>query len=257
LKVRLHVRRGSAETRDFADRLMAEFASRGVGVDDEATGADMVVAVGGDGTMLTAVASAVEMDVPVLGFNLGTIGFLTAAEPDDIAAVVDRLAGGDYGVDMRMTVAATIGDRTAIGVNDVVIEKVDSQRLIELNVRIGSVDFVNYRADGLIVATPTGSTAYSFSAGGPLISPALKAFVLTPVAAHSLFSRSIVIEPDQEIVVRVTRDRAVKVSVDKTDLGQIGSGDTVVIRPGARAAQFVTLDSQSFAAQVKTKFSLP
>jgi NAD+ kinase len=138
-----------------------------------------------------------------------------------------------------------------------VIEKVDSQRLIELNVRIGSVDFVNYRADGLIVATPTGSTAYSFSAGGPLISPALKAFVLTPVAAHSLFSRSIVIEPDQEIVVRVTRDRAVKVSVDKTDLGQIGSGDTVVIRPGARAAQFVTLDSQSFAAQVKTKFSLP
>jgi NAD+ kinase len=197
------------------------------------------------------------MDVPVLGFNLGTIGFLTAAEPDDIAAVVDRLAGGDYGVDMRMTVAATIGDRTAIGVNDVVIEKVDSQRLIELNVRIGSVDFVNYRADGLIVATPTGSTAYSFSAGGPLISPALKAFVLTPVAAHSLFSRSIVIEPDQEIVVRVTRDRAVKVSVDKTDLGQIGSGDTVVIRPGARAAQFVTLDSQSFAAQVKTKFSLP
>jgi NAD+ kinase len=217
----------------------------------------MVVAVGGDGTMLTAVASAVEMDVPVLGFNLGTIGFLTAAEPDDIAAVVDRLAGGDYGVDMRMTVAATIGDRTAIGVNDVVIEKVDSQRLIELNVRIGSVDFVNYRADGLIVATPTGSTAYSFSAGGPLVSPALKAFVLTPVAAHSLFSRSIVIEPDQEIVVRVTRDRAVKVSVDKTDLGQIGSGDTVVIRPGARAAQFVTLDSQSFAAQVKTKFSLP
>ncbi|HUF96090.1 MAG TPA: NAD(+)/NADH kinase [Acidimicrobiia bacterium] len=257
MKVRLHVRRGSAETRDFADRLVAEFASRGVGVDDEATGADMVVAVGGDGTMLTAVASAVEMDVPVLGFNLGTIGFLTAAEPDDIAAVVDRLAGGDYGVDMRMTVAATIGDRTAIGVNDVVIEKVDSQRLIELNVRIGSVDFVNYRADGLIVATPTGSTAYSFSAGGPLVSPALKAFVLTPVAAHSLFSRSIVIEPDQEVVVRVTRDRAVKVSVDKTDLGQIGSGDTVVIRPGARAAQFVTLDSQSFAAQVKTKFSLP
>jgi NAD+ kinase len=156
-----------------------------------------------------------------------------------------------------MTVAATIGDRTAIGVNDVVIEKVDSQRLIELNVRIGSVDFVNYRADGLIVATPTGSTAYSFSAGGPLVSPALKAFVLTPVAAHSLFSRTIVIEPDQEIVVRVTRDRAVKVSVDKTDLGQIGPGDTVSIRQGSRPAKFVTLDPLSFAGQVKNKFNLP
>ena len=257
MKVRLHIRSGRAETRDFASRLVAEFESRGVGVGDEATAADMVVAVGGDGTMLSAVATAVDMDVPVLGFNLGTIGFLTAAEPDDIGEVVDRLTSGDYGIDLRMTVAATIGDRTAIGVNDVVIEKVDSQRLIELNVRIGSVDFVNYRADGLIVATPTGSTAYSFSAGGPLVSPALKAFVLTPVAAHSLFSRSIVIEPDQEIVVSVTRDRAVKVSVDKTDLGQIGPGDTVIIRQGARPAQFVTLDPLSFPGQVKNKFSLP
>lgn len=156
-----------------------------------------------------------------------------------------------------MTVAATVGDRTAVGVNDVVIEKVDSQRLIELNVTIGSVDFVNYRADGLIVATPTGSTAYSFSAGGPLVSPGLDAFVLTPVAAHSLFSRSVVIEPDQEILVTVTRDRAVKVSVDKTNLGEIGPGDTVIIRQGDRPAQFVTLDPPSFPGLVKSKFDLP
>lgn len=236
---------------------MAEFADRGVAVSDDDSAADLIVAVGGDGTMLSAVATAIDLDVPVIGFNMGTIGFLTAADPDDMAGVVTRLTGEDYGIDNRMTVAATVGDRTAVGVNDVVIEKVDSQRLIELNVNIGSVDFVNYRADGLIVATPTGSTAYSFSAGGPLVSPALQAFVLTPVAAHSLFSRSIVIEPDQEILVEVTRDRAVKVSVDKTALGQIGPGDTVAIRQGSRPARFVTLDPPSFAGQVKSKFDLP
>lgn len=257
MKVRLHVRSGRPETREFADRLVASFAAGGITVLDDDPGADMVVAVGGDGTMLSAVATAVELDVPVIGFNLGTIGFLTVADPANMADVVGRLGTGDFGVENRMTVAATVGDRTVLGVNDVVIEKVDSQRLIELNVTIGSVDFVNYRADGLIVATPTGSTAYSFSAGGPLVSPGLDAFVLTPVAAHSLFSRSVVIEPDQEILVRVTRDRAVKVSVDKTDLGQIGTGDTVIIRQGSRPAQFVTLDPPSFAGLVKSKFDLP
>lgn len=257
MKVRLHVRSGKSETGEFADRLVASFAAVGVTVTDEDAGADMVVAVGGDGTMLSAVATAVELDVPVIGFNLGTIGFLTVADPSNVEEVVDRLAAGDFGVENRMTVAATVGSQTAVGVNDVVIEKVDSQRLVELNVTIGAVDFVNYRADGLIVATPTGSTAYSFSAGGPLVSPGLDAFVLTPVAAHSLFSRSVVIEPDQEILVRVTRDRAVKVSVDKSDLGEIGSGDTVIIRQGSRPAQFVTLDPPSFAGLVKSKFDLP
>ena len=257
MKVRLHVRSGRSETREFAERLLATFTAGGVTVIDDDQAADMVVAVGGDGTMLSAVATAVELDVPVIGFNLGTIGFLTVADPENMTEVVRRLAAGDYDVENRMTVAATVGERTALGVNDVVIEKVDSQRLIELNVRIGSVDFVNYRADGLIVATPTGSTAYSFSAGGPLVSPGLEAFVLTPVAAHSLFSRSVVIESDREILVRVTRDRAVKVSVDKTNLGQIGQGDTVIIRQGSRPAKFVTLDPPSFAGLVKTKFDLP
>lgn len=218
---------------------------------------DLVLAVGGDGTMLSAVEAAVEADVPVLGFNLGTIGFLTAAEPENVEQVVTRLASGDFGIEERLTVAATVGGVTTTGVNDVVVEKVDSQRLIELGVAIDGIDFVNYRADGLIVATPTGSTAYSFSAGGPLVAPSIKAFVLTPVAAHSLFSRSLVISDDQEIVITVRRDRSVKVSVDKTNLGQIHEGDEVVIRKGPRPARFVTLDPSSFAGLVKHKFNLP
>mgnify|MGYP002624252311 CR=1 FL=1 len=257
MKVRLHVRSGRSETTEFAERLSATLESHGIAADEAAAEADMVVAVGGDGTMLSAVELAVAMDVPVLGFNLGTIGFLTAADPSELEAVSRRLADGDYGLEERMTVAATVGGRTIVGVNDVVIEKVDSQRLIELNVKIDGVEFVNYRADGLIVATPTGSTAYSFSAGGPLVSPTLHGFVVTAVAALRRFCRMRVILPEDEILITVTRDRPVKVSVDKTGLGQLGPGDEVSVRRGEKPVQFVTLDPPSFAGLVRHKFDLP
>lgn len=207
--------------------------------------------------MLSAVAAALEANVPVLGFNLGTVGFLAAAEPDEVDDVVERIRVGDFGIEERLTVAARVKGVTTLGVNDVVVEKVDSQRLIELGVAIDGADFVNYRADGLIVATPTGSTAYSFSAGGPLVAPTVAALVLTPVAAHSLFSRSIVIPSDQEIVITVRRDRPVKLSVDKANLGLIHEGDEVVVTRGERSALFVTLDGPSFAGLVKHKFDLP
>lgn len=255
MRVGLRTREGRPHVAEFAKRLRISLTEAGLEVVDESP--DMVIAVGGDGTMLSAVADALEADVPVLGFNLGTIGFLTAAEPSQMAEVVERLKDGRFDLEERMTVSATVGGTTAVGVNDVVVEKVDSQRLIELGVSIDGVEFVTYRADGLIVATPTGSTAYSFSAGGPLVAPTLGAFVLTPVAAHSLFSRSMVIPPDQEIVITVRRDRTVKVSVDKANLGQLHEGDVVVIRRGERPARFVTLDPPSFAGLVKHKFDLP
>ncbi len=218
---------------------------------------DVVLAVGGDGTMLSAVSDGLALDAPVLGFNLGTIGFLTSAEPENVRQVVRRLTAGDYRIESRMTVEAEVAGFSVTGVNDVVIEKVDSQRLVELAVQIQAVDFVTYRADGLIIATPTGSTAYSFSAGGPLVSPRLDAFVLTPVAAHSLFSRSMVLPPDQEIVVKVKRDRSVKVSVDKTSLGELGEGQTVTVRRGSRSVGFITLEPKSFPGLVREKFDLP
>lgn len=255
MRVLLRTREGRPQVDEFAIVLKSELDDSGIELVSDKP--DMVIAVGGDGTMLSAAATALAEDVPVLGFNLGTIGFLTAAEPEDVRQVVSRIKSGDFAIENRMTVAATIRGATTLGVNDVVVEKVDSQRLIELAVSIGDIEFVNYRADGLIVATPTGSTAYSFSAGGPLVAPSVAAFVLTPVAAHSLFSRSMVIPPDQEILITVRRDRSVKVSVDKTTLGQIHEGDQVVIRRGDRPSQFVTFDPLSFAGLVKQKFNLP
>lgn len=257
MKAFLELRENRPLIQDFAARLESELAKRNSGVVARPEDADVVIAVGGDGTMLSAAAVAHTVDIPVFGFNLGTFGFLAAAEPEDLDSALDHLVEGDYELEHRMTVAATVDGETFHGVNDVVIEKVDNQRLVELEVEIGTVQFATYRADGLIVATPTGSTAYSFSAGGPLVSPAVDAFVLTPVAAHSLFSRSIVLPPDQQLTITVHRDRAVKVSVDKQNLGQLGDGGRVVVTRGARPVKFVSFGSPSFAGLVKHKFNLP
>lgn len=242
---------------EFAERLIEEIAANGGAVlADPEVRPDMVVAVGGDGTMLAAVQDAVAWDVPVLGFNLGTLGFLTEAEPDDLSDVVKRLAAGDFEVETRLTVAASIGAAKAVGVNDVVVEKIDTTRLVNLEVVINGTEFATYRADGLIIATPTGSTAYSFSAGGPVVDPHVEALVLTPVASHSLFDRSVVLPADAEIDITVHRDRLVRVNVDKTDLGQLSQGETVRIEKGDRLARFVTFGTTRFPGLVRQKFKL-
>lgn len=257
MKFALEIRAGRPSTEEFATRLEKELSDRGAEVVTEPeTPPDMVLAVGGDGTMLAAVTRSVAWDVPVLGFNLGTLGFLAAAEPSRLEDVVDRLVSGNYRIEERTTVRASIGEASAIGINDVVVEKIDSTRLVSLDVEIDGSPFVTYRADGLIVATPTGSTAYSFSAGGPLVDPAVDALVITPVASHSLFDRALVIPDDSELTITVSRDRSVKVNVDKTDLGQLGNGESVTIERGELPAKFVRLEPRSFAGVVREKFGL-
>ena len=257
MKFALETRAGRPAAMEFADRLVAEIERHGSQVvADMETAPDVVVAVGGDGTMLAAVRRSVAWDVPVLGFNLGTLGFLTEAEATDLEPVVAGLVGGDFEVEERMTVAATINEVTALGVNDVVVEKIDTTRLVNLDVVIDGSPFTTYRADGLVFATPTGSTAYSFSAGGPLVAPEVDAIIMTPVASHSLFDRSLVLPGSSKIDVTVSRDRLVKVNVDKCDLGQLGEGETVRIERGQRPARFVSFGATSFPTVVKRKFGL-
>ncbi len=257
MKFALETRTGRPAVKEFADRLISKIESSGSEVvDDLETVPDVVVAVGGDGTMLAAVRRSVAWDVPVLGFNLGTLGFLTEAEATDIESVVTRLVSGDFDVEERMTVAATFDGKTAIGLNDVVVEKIDTTRLVSLDVVIDGVPFTTYRADGLVVATPTGSTAYSFSAGGPLVAPGVDVIIMTPVASHSLFDRSLVLPSSSKIDITVSRDRLVKVNVDKGALGQLGEGDTVRIERGDRPARFVSFDASSFPTVVRDKFGL-
>lgn len=256
MRFAIHLRNETPEVQEFSDRLTDEIVGAGGSVVEEGAEPDLVLAVGGDGTVLAAATRALEWDVPILGFNLGTLGFLSEAEPEEMATTVDRLIRGDFEVEERLTVRADVGDNHAVGLNDVVVEKVDSTRLISFRVVIDGVEFATYRADGLITATPTGSTAYSFSAGGPIVDRDVDALVLTPVASHSLFDRAIVLPASSVIDVTVLTDRAVRVNVDKLGLGQVAEGQTVRITRGERGVKFATFGGSTFPGLVRSKFDL-
>jgi NAD+ kinase len=269
MKVRLVVHEGRQDVSGFAHQFIEsadraglsviadEAMAKTVGADVANTGIpDMVVAVGGDGTMLAAVQVALAHGVPLFGFNLGTIGFLTEVEPDDLEMVVNALAEGSFTTVSRMGITAALNGNSVSGLNDVVVEKIDTLRLVQLEVEVDGEPFVTYRADGLIVATPTGSTAYSFSAGGPLVDHSIEAILLTPVASHSLFARTMVLSPDATIRVTVNRERPVRVSVDKERLGEADTGEVVEITRSADPIRFVRFGPHSFPRAVTEKFRL-
>lgn len=217
---------------------------------------DAVVAIGGDGTVLNATRRAMLTGTPVLGINLGTLGFLAEAEPEQLDEVLAALTSGNYTIEERNTIEATIGDVSEPGLNDVVVEKIESQRLVVLDVEVNGERFLTYRADGIVVATSTGSTAYGFSAGGPLIDPRVETLLVTPVAPHSLFDRSLVMPPDSRIVITVTDDRPVRVSVDGREIGSLHEGEFVEIGPADQRARFIRLSNEGFATRVTRKFGL-
>jgi NAD+ kinase len=246
---------------EVAGRLESLAGRHGIGVVPVGKGGspegDVVVAIGGDGTVLRAARTALRANLPLLGINVGRKGFLADIEPDRLEDAIEVLASGSWQESRRMTIEAVVNDRDpVIGINDVVIEKVLSQRLISIEVSIDGERFINYHADGLILATPTGSTAYNLSAGGPLVGPEIEALVLSPVAPHSLFSKSIVLPPATEILCTVVQDRSAGVSVDGYDLGTVGPGDEIRVRRGPGTIRFVEISGRSFAARVKEKFHL-
>jgi NAD+ kinase len=218
---------------------------------------DVVVAVGGDGTVLAASHLSREWDVPLLGVNAGTVGFLAEVEPARIAEALDRLVTGEYRISTRMTLAATLpGRRVVTGLNDVVVEKAISRQVVGIAVSVAGEALVEYRTDAVIVATPTGSTAYTFSAGGPLIDPDIETLVLTAVAPHNLFGRPIVFGPDVRLEITVTSDRPARVNVDGHHQADLEPGDTITVVRGERPVRLVRLSPSNFARTVKEKFHL-
>ena len=182
--------------------------------DKFAAGLDFAVSLGGDGTMLRTVDLVAREDVPVLGVNVGQLGYLTEVESPHVETAVRRMLAGDYRISERMILQVVVtsdgaarGSRLAL--NEAVLEKVSSGHLVRLAVSINGKFFTTYAADGVIVATPTGSTAYNFSARGPIVSPQHRCLVLTPVSPHMLFDHSLVLGPDEELFFEITGDPAV------------------------------------------------
>lgn len=249
------------ETAEVAERLDAAAAARGYTTARTGLGigvpVDVVVGIGGDGTLLEAAHIAHDADIPVVGINLGTVGYLTEFEPDELGALLDALARTPRPERGRMTVRAETHDgRVWHGINDVVVEKVLSQRVVRIAVTIDGEYFTTYRADGIIVASPLGSTAYSLSVGGPVLAPELEALVMSPVAPHSLLSRSLVLAPDTVIEFANASDRAVRVNLDGREACVLAENDVLVVRRGDRPVRFVSLGTHPFPQGVRKQFGL-
>jgi NAD+ kinase len=226
-----------------------------------AEGLDVAVSLGGDGTMLRTVDIVYEAGVAVLGVNVGDLGYLTEVEPAELDRALERLLTGDYEVAERMMLQV---DVTSSGpangrwwaLNEAVLEKPHPGRLARLDVSINGAFFTSYAADGVIVATPTGSTAYSFSARGPIVSPRVRCLLLTPVSPHMLFDRSLVLDADEELALTVSDERPVLLTIDGRELGVLEPGAVLRCTGGPGPARVVTFGPRDFHQILKAKFGL-
>jgi NAD+ kinase len=225
--------------------------------------ADLVVCLGGDGTMLRAVGMLDGAPVPLLGVNVGVLGYLTEIEPPQLTDALERfLAGPEAGrwhIDERMMLATSASGACAgtwRALNESVVQKHESGHTVRLLARIAGAAFTSYAADGLIVATPTGSTAYALSARGPVVSPNLRAMLLTPVSPHMLFDRTLVLDPREVVEIEVAGFRTAELAVDGQIVATLCEGDVVTCCPADETARFVRLSPHHFHHILKSKFGL-
>jgi NAD+ kinase len=232
-----------------------------VGPDEFPLGLDLVVVLGGDGTLLRAVGLSLRAQVPVLGVNVGRLGFLTEVEPEGLANALEAIWEGRYHVERRSTlrVRSTVDGHLLgedLAANDLVIDKGARERLVSVAVYVDDRFLARYSADGLIVASPTGSTAYSFSAGGPIVSPHLDAVLLTAIAPHMVFNRSLVLHPSEALRLEVLPDGPVMESIDGRAVRELPPGAVVEVRRSDLDALLVRLGDADFYGLVRNKFRL-
>ena len=230
---------------------------------DELRQTDILVVLGGDGTFLRAAQTIAEVDVPILGINLGKVGFLSVAEADELEGVLEKLQAGAYTVRERMALTGRIlqagrtPDGTFTALNDIVVARGSLARVVRLDVSIDESHLATFVADGLVVSSPTGSTGYSFSAGGPILDPSSRNLVVTPIAGYLSTIRSVVVSPHQVVRTRVVDAHEALVSIDGREDRRIEVGDVVEVRALERPMRFVEPDGAlPFWDLLRTKVEL-
>ncbi len=220
---------------------------------------DLVIALGGDGTMLSATRSAAPLTIPVLGINLGSLGFLTELTPADLDRTLDRISQGDYVIETRMLLDSQVsGDCGVppIALNDVVIDKGGVARLIHLDLYVNDEFISSYSADGLIVATPTGSTAYALASGGPIIHPRIKAIIVAPIAPHTLAQRPMVFSEDDSLrIVVASPRREASLTIDGQVACSLHNNDSVTIAKSGIEGRFIRFPENSFYRVLRDKLN--
>jgi len=226
-----------------------------------AKGLELIVSVGGDGTFLHAASVASLVGCPILGVKVGRVGFLTEVEPEDAPALLERAMAGTVRIEARLAVTAEPEDsrfEPEWALNEIMVEKSARHRLVRLALYVDQAYVTTFSADGVIVATPTGSTAYSFSAGGPIVTPTIACLLVTPVAAHMVFDRSLVLAPDEIVMLEVVGDEQGLLSADGRASVELPVGARVRIAAAPNPALLVRRDgAPAFHALVREKFDLP
>ncbi len=224
---------------------------------------DLLVVLGGDGTMLHGIERAGFAGVPVLGVNLGRLGFLTETSPNEVFDALKRAVSRDYSIDERSTVAAQVVrpdgtvDDLGEAINEFSVERGVGGKVIQMTLTIGGQPFTTFGADGLIIATPTGSTAYAFSMRGPVVSPRLRCLVVVAVGAHALFDRPLVVADDEEVEIAVRFGGTGIVVADGGVRTQIGEGDVFRASVGTSIVRLARLAPDSFFTRVARRFGVP
>jgi len=231
-----------------------------------AEGLDVAVTLGGDGTMLRAVSLVSRRGVPLLGVNLGRLGYLADLEPEGLIEALERVVAGDYAIEARMMLSVAVqraGESPALpllggdfwALNEAVIERPAAGHTVHVAVQVEGRFWTTYAADGLIVATPTGSTAYAFSAGGPIVSPNVRALLMTPVSAHMSFDRSLVVDASDTVRIEVT-DRPATLVLDGREMTVLERGDAILCTEAPGSARFIAFGTRDFYGVLKAKFGV-
>ena len=223
---------------------------------------DCVIVLGGDGTMLQAARSAAYHDIPLIGVNLGTVGYLAEIEPAGIDEALDRILAGDYYTENRMMLYGTVGEKNDYSLNDIVITRKSAMQMQTINYDIYVNDMLlsNYHADGIIISTPTGSTGYSMSAGGPIVEPSADLILITPICPHTINSRSMVLPDNMKIEVliregREGQDQNVVAYFDGSGKIDMTTGDRICITKSNKHTRIIKLNKVSFLEVLGKKFS--
>ena len=232
-------------------------AATAVQAEDLARRSDLLVSIGGDGTMLRAMRLADGQHSPVLGVNLGKLGFLAEVDVPDLPAALSAIDAREYTIEPRLAVDCVVAGQQVTAFNDIALVRVPGDGMAAVAVRVGGQPFVSYAADAVIVATPTGSTAYSFSAGGPIVSPAVEALLVTPAAPHSAYNRGIVLSLTDTVSLEVLPGSGqLAVEVDGPVSGYVKPGDVLDITARPAAARVVRLGMTTFYQRARRKLRI-
>jgi NAD+ kinase len=218
---------------------------------------DLVVSLGGDGTMLRAMRLADRHRAPVLGVNLGKVGFLAEVDVPDLPGALSAVDAMDYTIEPRLAVDAVVGDQVVTAFNDIAVVRFPGRPTAKVSVLAGGNPFVSYAADAIVVATPAGSTAYSFSAGGPIVSPSVEAVLVTPASPHSAYNRGLVLSVGDSLALELLPDSGeLAMEVDGEVAAHLIPGDRVELQPRPGAASVVRFGRTTFYERARRKLRL-